>query len=304
MVIAIPTGLQIFCWLATLAGGGRLRFTTPLLFVIGFFFIFVIGGLTGVMLASVSLDSQMHDSYFVVAHLHYVLIGGALFPLFGGIYYWFPKMTGRLMSERAGRWNFWLFFIGFNVTFFPMHILGLDGMTRRVYTYSVASGWGTLNLLASIGAAIIAASVLVFVVNILYSLRKGHRASSNPWGGTTLEWATASPPPACGFVNIPVVASRQPLEKPMGRVVGLPTEIRALFVTRLNDAAPDHVAEDPRPTIWPLLSAIAVTGLFISTIYTPWGLVWGAIPVTIGLTGWFWPRRKEVEVEQRLEVKP
>jgi cytochrome c oxidase subunit I+III len=305
MLITIPTGLQIFCWITTLATGGTVRFATPLMFVIGFFFIFIIGGLTGVMLASTSLDSQLHDNYFVVAHLHYVLIGGALFPLFGAIYYWFPKFTGRLLSESAGKWNFWLFFIGFNVTFFPMHVLGLDGMTRRIYTYDASSGWGNLNLLATGGALIIAASMIVFFVNVLVSLRSGALASANPWGGKTLEWATSSPPPCYGFEHVLVVESRYPLkEAPLAEVVGLPTQIRALLTTRLHDAEPDHVATDPSPTIWPFLSALATTGLFVASIFTPWGLVWGAIPVAVTLIGWFWPKRSEAEIERRIEIKP
>jgi cytochrome c oxidase subunit 1 len=305
LLITIPTGLQIFCWIATLATGGRLRFTTALMFVIGFFFIFIIGGLTGIMLASVSLDSQLHDSYFVVAHLHYVLIGGGLFPLFGGFYYWFPKITGRLLSERAGKWNFWLFFIGFNVAFFPMHVLGLEGMTRRIYTYTAASGWGPLNLLATIGALIIASSMIVFALNVIRSLRVGVRADANPWGGTTLEWATASPPPHCGFERIPVVESRQPLRRqPLAYVVGLPTKVRSLLVTRLHDGEVDHTAPDPSPTIWPFLAAVATSGLFIATIFTPWGLVWGAIPVSITLIGWFWPKKEEVDTMREIEVRP
>jgi heme/copper-type cytochrome/quinol oxidase subunit 1 len=305
VLISIPTGLQIFCWITTLATGGHVRFATPLLFVIGFFFIFIIGGLTGVMLASVSLDSQLHDSYFVVAHLHYVLIGGGLFPLFGAIYYWFPKWTGRMLSETGGKWNFWLFFIGFNITFFPMHVLGLDGMTRRIYTYDAASGWGNLNLLASFGALIIAASMVVFVANVIRSLIVGVRASANPWDGTTLEWATDSPPPSYGFALIPVVESRQPLRSGIRTwVTGLPPRKRALLVTRLHDAAPDHVASDPEPTIWPLWSALAVTVLFVGSIFTAWALIWGAIPVTIALIGWFWPKEEEARVEREMEIKP
>jgi cytochrome c oxidase subunit 1 len=283
------------------------RFSCALLFVVGFFFIFIIGGMTGVMLASVSLDSQLHDSYFVVAHLHYVLIGGSVFPLFGAFYYWFPKFTGRLLSERLGRWNFWLFFIGFNVTFFPMHVLGLEGMTRRIYTYDASSGWGSLSLLATIGALIIVLSVLIFVMNVIRSLRASTRAPANPWNGTTLEWDTPSPPPPYGFAAIPVVESRQPLREadlPLARVAGLPVKIRALLVTRLHDAEPDYIAEDPTPTPWPLISAIATTGLFISTIFTPWGLIWGAIPVAAALIGWFWPKREEVEIDREIEVKP
>ena len=305
ILIAIPTGLQIFCWIATLATGGRVRFATPLLFVIGFFFIFIIGGLTGVMLASVSLDSQLHDSYFVVAHLHYVLIGGGLFPLFGAIYYWFPKWTGRMLAESGGKWNFWLFFVGFNITFFPMHVLGLDGMTRRIYTYDAASGWANLNLLASVGALIIVASMAVFAGNVIRSLRVGARAGSNPWDGTTLEWATDSPPPSYGFARIAVVESRQPLRTGIRTwVSGLPIRIRALLVTRLHDAAPDHIQADPNPSIWPLVSALTVTALFIGSIFTGWALIWGAVPVTIALIGWFWPKQDEIEIERDIEVKP
>src|SRR5919198_1887627 len=201
MMIAIPSGVQIFCWIATL-WGGRPRLRVPLLFVLGFFFVFVVGGLTGVMLASVPFDLQVHDTFFVVAHLHYVLIGGAVFPLFGSIYYWFPKITGRLLSERLGTWNFWLLFIGFNLTFFPMHQLGLNGMPRRIYTYLPEMGWGNLNLLASLGAAIIAVSVVVFIGNALASLHHGQIASDNPWEAGTLEWATSSPPPPYNFLHL------------------------------------------------------------------------------------------------------
>src|SRR5205085_6234142 len=180
MMISIPSGVQIFCWIATL-WGGKLRIKTPLLFVLGFFAIFIIGGMTGVMLASVPLDLQIHDTFFVVAHLHYVLIGGAVFPLFGAFYYWFPKWTGRFLHEGLGRLNFWLFFIGFNMTFWPMHHLGLWGMSRRMYTYEPGSGWGHLNLIASIGAGIIGLSVLTFIWNVLWSRRHGEAVGPNPW---------------------------------------------------------------------------------------------------------------------------
>jgi len=307
IMIALPTGLQIFCWIATLATGEPVRFATPILFVIGFFFIFIIGGMTGVMLGASSLDQQLHDSYFVVAHLHYVLIGGAVFPLFGGFYYWFPKLSGRQLSERAGRWNFWLFFIGFNVAFFPMHILGLEGMPRRVYTYSAASGWQGLNLLSSLGAAMVALSVIVFVANVLVTLRRGARAADNPWNAPGLEWATTSPPPAYNFAQIPVVASRTPLwerDFPTAVVTGLPDLVPSVLVTRLHDAEPDHVALMPEPSIWPLLSAIATTILFIGTVFTPWALIWGSVPVGIALIAWFWPRKDETRKHQQVEVKP
>jgi cytochrome c oxidase subunit I+III len=295
MMIAIPTGLQIFCWIATL-WDGEIRFTTPLLFVVGFFFIFVIGGLSGVMLAAMPLDWQLHDSYFVVAHFHYVLIGGAVFPLIGGIYYWFPKMTGKMMSERLGRWNFWLFFIGFNVTFFPMHQLGLEGMPRRIYTYGAQAGWDTLNLISTLGSAVIAMSILVFIFNAVISLRRGAPAGDNPWHAGTLEWATASPPPDYNFLYIPTVNSRYPLWESGGEravVIGMPNKDREVLITRLHDAQPDQIQAYPSPSIWPLISAIATTGMLVGSIFTPWAVVWGSIPVAIGLIGWFWPNRAE-----------
>src|SRR5207253_1824766 len=192
LMIAIPTGIQLFCWIATL-WGSRPRWEPHFLFVLGFFFVFVIGGLTGLMLASVPLDLQVHDTFFVVGHLHYVLIGGAVFPLFGALHYWFPKMTGRLLSRRLGIWTFGFLFVGFNLTFFPMHELGFMGMPRRVYTYLPEKGWGPWNMTASIGAGLIAVAIVLFAVNVARSLRRGARAPMNPWGAETLEWATESP---------------------------------------------------------------------------------------------------------------
>ncbi|MGE5537717.1 MAG: cytochrome c oxidase subunit I [Gemmatimonas sp.] len=291
MTIAVPSGIQIFCWIATL-WGSRPVLKTPLLFVLGFFFIFVLGGLTGVMLASVPIDLQVHDTYFVVAHFHYVLIGGAVFPLFGAFYYWFPKITGRMLSERLGRINFWLFFIGFNVAFFPMHILGLAGMPRRVYTYPAVMQWGELNLVATCGAALIALSVLAFVVNVAVNVRRGAVAGDNPWGAASLEWATTSPPPPYNFLRMPAVVSLTPLwsEPAMLPVVdGLRVDVRELLVTTVSDAVPNQREELPHPSIWPLLSAIVSTVVLIWSIFTPWAITYGAIPVAIVLIGWFWP---------------
>jgi cytochrome c oxidase subunit 1 len=306
MIIAIPTALQIFCWITTL-WNGRLNFRVPLLFVLAFFFILMIGGLTGIMLASGPLDLQVHDTYFVVAHLHYVLIGGAVFPLFGAFYYWFPKITGRMLNERLGRWNFWLFFAGFNVTFFPMHHLGLYGMPRRVYTYPANVGWSDLNAVATLGAVVIAVSMLLFLVNVIRSYRSGARSPHDPWSSPTLEWATASPPPVYNFARIPIVASREPLWGPsgiVGRVDGLSMDPPENLVTCVLDAAPDHRSVYPRPGIWPFLSAVATTVLFIGSIFTPWAVVWGSIPVAIALTAWFWPGKDEIDEHLALERKP
>ena len=304
MMIAIPSGVQIFCWIATL-WGSRPRFQTPLLYVLGFFFIFIIGGLTGVMLASVPLDLQVHDTFFVVAHFHYVLIGGAIFPLLGGLFFWFPKMTGRRLSEGLGKLSFWLVFLGFNLTFFPMHQLGLDGMPRRIYTYLPETGWGSLNLLATIGAGIMGVGLLVYFGNALNALRRGEAAGNDPWGADTLEWATASPPPSYNFLRLPTVAGRSALwsrREDQPEVTGLRSDRREMLVTNLLDAEPDHRDVLPGPTIWPFILGVGVAITFITAIFTPWGVLIGAVPCAIALVAWFWPRGdmdREVVMEKR-----
>jgi cytochrome c oxidase subunit 1 len=292
MLIAVPSGIQIFCWIATL-WDGKPVFRTPLLFVLGFIVIFVIGGLTGVMVASVPLDTQVHDTYFVVAHFHYVLIGGAVFPLLGGVYYWFPKFAGRMMSERLGLWHFWLAFIGFNLAFFPMHILGLQGMPRRVYTYSAEMKWDNLNMLATIGSVVLFVSFVIFLWNVIVSYRRGARAPDNPWNAGTLEWATSSPPAPYNFARIPVVTHREPLwaeRESLPVTSGMSASKREVLITTLTDAQPDVRESSPRPSIWPLLAAIATTIFFVGSIFTPWAAVWGTPPMALALIGWFWPK--------------
>ncbi len=271
MAIGVPTGVKIFNWLATL-WGGSLQFKTPLLFALGFISMFMLGGLSGVMHAAVPVDTQQQDTYFIVAHFHYVLFGGSIFGLTAGVYYWFPKMTGRMMSERLGKIHFWLMLIGFNMTFMPMHVLGVLGMPRRVYTYSVDQNWAGLNLFVSIGAFVIALSILLMIVNLLRSARKGEECGMNPWGASTLEWAIPSPPPHYNFAVIPTVRSQHPLWDEEANAVEPPP-------------VPAHGEPHmPSPSYWPMVVAFGVTmvggGLLIWQANTWLGLA------VIALSGW------------------
>jgi cytochrome c oxidase subunit I+III len=297
MIIAIPGGVQIFCWIASL-WRGRPRFDTPLLFVIGFIVIFVLGGLSGVTLAAVPFDLQVHDTYYVVAHFHYVLLGGAVFPLIGGIYFWFPKITGRMMGDRLGTWTFWVLFLGFNITFFPMHILGIEGMPRRIYTYPAEMGWGTLNLVATLGAVLLVIGGAMFVFNAVRSYAWGAVAPDNPWDADTLEWATTSPPPVYNFLHVPVVEGRSALwarsaDRPA--VTGIRSDIREVLVTSVMDAAPSNKALYPHPSIWPFVAAVVVSGFFVASIFTAWAAPIFALPIAVALIGWFWPSPEETE---------
>jgi cytochrome c oxidase subunit 1 len=210
MVVSVPTGIKMFNWLATI-WGGKVRFRTPMMFAVGFLFQFLIAGLTGIMLSAAPFDWQLSASYFVVAHFHYVLVGAILFALFGAFYYWYPKMTGRMMSETLGKWHFWFFIVGFHLTFDFMHIPGLLGMPRRIYTYEAGRGWEYWNLIVGIGAIVQAIGTLIFVYNLVHSYFRGKIAGPDPWDAWTLEWSTASPPPSYNFALEPTVGSRRPL---------------------------------------------------------------------------------------------
>jgi cytochrome c oxidase subunit 1 len=209
MMVGIPTGIKIFNWLATM-WGGRIRFATPMLFCTAFVLQFLCAGLTGIMLSVAPWDWQLHNSYFVIAHFHYTLTGSFVFCMFAGFYYWYPKFTGHMLSEKLGKWHFWLFLIGFHVTFDTMH-LGILGMPRSIYTYGADRGWGALNMVVSIGGMIQGIAVLIFAWNLIDSYFHGPAAGSDPWDAWTLEWSTPSPPPAYNFATEPVVRSRRPL---------------------------------------------------------------------------------------------
>jgi cytochrome c oxidase subunit 1 len=296
MMIAIPTGVQIFCWIATLCSG-RPRLSTPLLFVLGFIAVFVMGGLSGVMLASVPIDLQVHDTYFVVAHFHYVLIGGAVFPLLGALHHWSPKIAGVRLDERLGYASFALVFIGFNVTFFPMHVLGLQGMPRRVYTYAANDGFGALNQWSTAGAFVLGAGVLLFLVNVARSMLQRTPAQDDPWHGPSLEWATSSPPARYLFLRLPRVHSRHPLwthpeEARAHGVIGLRNDVPQVLITTSVDARPDHKLILPGGSLSPFATALAIGVTVVACIFNPWGLIYGTVLSAVPLVAWFWPRAR------------
>src|SRR5262245_29371778 len=273
MLIAVPTGVKILNWIATL-WGGSLRFKTPLLFSLGFIAMFTMGGLSGVMHASPPVDLQQTDSYFVVAHFHYVLFGGSIFGIFSGFYYWWPKMTGRLLDEKLGKIHFWLMMIGFNMTFFPQHYLGLIGMPRRIYTYAADLNWGFWNLVSTIGAFTIALSILVFMINVIKTRRSGPVAGPDPWDARTLEWAIPSPPPVYNFAVIPTSHGRDDLwlqkhgDGHGGHRAPKPP------VPTAQDIASIHM---PPPSYWPILLALAVLVMVSGLMISMWQVVIGGL---------------------------
>ena len=289
MFIAVPTGVKIFNWIGTM-WGGSLRFTTPMLFSIGFIAMFIIGGLSGVTHSIVPHDAQQQDTYYVVAHFHYVLFGGAIFGLFAGMYYWWPKAFGRMLGERLGKLNFILMFLGFNLTFAPFHILGLQGMPRRIQTYPDGYGWEGWNMVSTIGAFVIALSILVFMLNVAVSRKRGRESGADPWDGRTLEWATPSPPPEYNFAEIPLVEHRDDfwhrkyIESPEG-------EPARIFAGGANGHADvehteGHGIHMPSPSYFPLVAALGVPIAGWGVMYSPLLIVGGLMLALLGLFGW------------------
>ncbi|MDQ1511279.1 MAG: cytochrome c oxidase subunit, partial [Actinomycetota bacterium] len=291
MLIGIPTGVKIFNWLATV-WGGQVRLKTPMLFALGFIAQFTIGGLSGVLHSIVPADTQQTDTYFVVAHFHYVLFGGLVFAIFGGIYYWYPKVFGKMLNETLGKLNFWLMVIGFNLTFFPMHFLGFEGQPRRTYTYSKGMGWDTLNLMATIGAFVIALSVLVFLVNVVFTARRGELAPEDPWDARTLEWLASSPPPEYNFAEIPIVEHRDEFwhrkytEDDEGRLVKLPPSDAAVIPPRRDPKEP-HNIHMPSPSYWPFVLALGLPIMGYGFVFKwYWLLAIGALIAFFGINAW------------------
>ena len=283
MTIAIPTGIKMFNWIGTL-WGGSIRFKTPMLYALGFLSMFVIGGLSGVMHSAAPANMQQHDTYFVIAHFHYELIGGSLFGLLAGMHYWFPKVTGRLMNERLGVASCIFSLIGFNMTFFPHHFLGLMGMPRRIYTYDAAMGWNTLNMLSTVGAFVLAFGFTLVLVNLLVSIKKGKEAGPDPWDARTLEWITETPPPVYNFAVTPLVSSRDE------------------FWARKYQGAPALAAEEPGPIIlpapsyFPLLMSIALTVAAFGLVYSNLLLTIGLAATLLCIIGWAFEGVGEVTI--------
>jgi cytochrome c oxidase subunit 1 len=287
MLIAVPTGVKIFNWIGTM-WGGSIDLKTAMLFSIGFIALFIVGGLSGVSHAVSPSDAQQQDTYYIVAHLHYVLFGGSLFGLFSGIYYWFPKVTGRLFNETLGKWHFWLFFIGMNITFFPMHYVGLNGMPRRIYTYAEGFGWEGLNLLSTLGYFIIFIGVVVFIVNFFRSVRSGEEAGNDPWDAPGVEWSISSPPPAYNFARIPRIVGRDHYW-----IVKRRAEAEGQPITGPEPHVDPRTIHMPSPSYWPIVVSFGLAwlaaGLLIpfplDYIKYPISIIGGIITI-LGVIGW------------------
>ncbi|HYI45803.1 MAG TPA: cytochrome c oxidase subunit I [Actinomycetota bacterium] len=302
-MVAIPSGVQVFGWLATLVTG-KLVLKTPMLYILGFIATFVIGGVTGVMFSAIPFDQATTDSYFVVAHLHYVLVGGAVFPMLAAIFHWGPKMTGRMLDERSGKISFWLVFIGFNLNMFPLHISGLLGQPRRTYTYEENLGWDIHNLLSTVGAFLLALGILLIVINWFKSKRHGAPAGDDPWNGETLEWATTSPPPHYNFVTVPTVRSKEPMWDQPELPGGQPPEEggwaldegHVTLSTSLLDAQPQAVVHMPHGSPWPFYLSVALLVFFYAVLLDAHLAAIAGVVLCVGaLMGWFWPRGETQE---------
>ncbi|MBV8193438.1 MAG: cbb3-type cytochrome c oxidase subunit I [Alphaproteobacteria bacterium] len=310
LIIVVPSAISVFAWIATIRTG-RFVLCTASLFFASFIFLFVIGGVSGFLTAAIPVDWQVTDTYFVVGHIHYVLIGINLFAVMGGIYFWFPKMTGHMLNERLGRWNFWLMFAGFNLGFFPMHIAGLLGMPRRIYTFPDGVGWNIVNLITTLGAYLFAIGFVVLLANVLLSRKHGAVAGPNPWDAAGLEWSVPSPPPPYNFVVIPTVSSRHPLwEDRLRETEGhssihegavLDADKETLGVSTM-DAIPDVILKMPHDSVMPFVLALCITGVFVGLLLL--SLVAIGTSLVLGLVAalvWLWPR---AELGQRTEAVP
>ena len=286
MFIAVPTGVKIFNWVGTL-WGGSLRTKVPFMFAVGFVAMFIIGGLSGVTHSIVPHDAEQTDTYYIVAHFHYVLFGGAIFGLFAGIYYWWPKITGRLLSEGLGKLHFWLMFIGFNLTFGPFHILGLQGMPRRIYHYPSGMGWDFWNLISTLGAFTIALSVVVFLANVAINRRRGLEADADPWDARTLEWSIPSPPPEYNFAEIPVVRQRDDYwhRKYVETPEGVPARVVAGGANGHDEG--EHHIHMPSPSFFPVIAALGIPTAAYGVVYTqPVVIAAGLLVALLGFFGW------------------
>jgi len=295
MTISLFTTITIFAWVATV-WHGRPVATTSMLYALGSVALLVVGGLSGVVTGIIPVDWQLHNTYYVVAHIHYVLIGANVFPVFAGLYFWIPKMTGRMMNERLGKWSFWVMFVGFNIGFFPMHLVGIMGMPRRIYTYEAGLGLQPMNELMTFGAFMLGIGILLSIINLFYSLRRGEYAGNNPWNADGLEWAMESPPPVYETVHIPAVSTRHPLwdefdedEDPGDeRVLA---QARLTLTTSLLDAVPLSAASMPKESLVPLMMSLALFGFFLALVYQLlWVCLAGLIVTYILGCYWLWPR--------------